>query len=179
MADDATVEALLREVARLRALIEPDWAAHPHITLEEGAVVDPDVHVHATASHPVVLMHGSRLYRGCKIEGAFTLGRRSFINRGGLVQPGVTIGTSVAIGPGVRLMTAHHEIGTHTRRAGDVSLHPIRIEDGAWLGASVTVLGGVTIGAGAVVAAGAVVTRDVKPDTLVAGVPARLKHQLG
>ena len=43
-----------------------------------------------------------------------------------------------------------------------------------WFGAGVQVLPGVTIGEGAVVAAGAVVTKDVKPRTVVAGVPAKV-----
>jgi acetyltransferase-like isoleucine patch superfamily enzyme len=51
---------------------------------------------------------------------------------------------------------------------------PVVIETGAFLGANVTVLPGLRIGARAFVAAGSVVTRDVPPDTLVAGVPARV-----
>ncbi|WP_371318771.1 DapH/DapD/GlmU-related protein [Pseudomonas gingeri] len=49
---------------------------------------------------------------------------------------------------------------------------------GCWLGAKSLVLGGVSIGEGAIVAAGSVVTRDVAPNTMVAGVPAVLKRQL-
>ncbi len=41
-------------------------------------------------------------------------------------------------------------------------------------GAGVTVLAGVTIGENAVVGAGAVVTKDVAPNTIVAGVPAKV-----
>ncbi|PZG01617.1 acetyltransferase, partial [Micromonospora craterilacus] len=44
----------------------------------------------------------------------------------------------------------------------------------AWLGANVTVTPGVIIGENAVVAAGAVVTRDVPPNAVVAGIPARV-----
>ena len=55
---------------------------------------------------------------------------------------------------------------------------PVWIDRGAFVGASVTLLSGVRIGAGAFVAAGSVVTRDVRPDTLVAGVPARVIRKL-
>ena len=51
---------------------------------------------------------------------------------------------------------------------------PIHIGKNVWIGANATVLAGVTIGDGAVVAAGAVVTKDVEPNTIVGGVPAKV-----
>jgi acetyltransferase-like isoleucine patch superfamily enzyme len=51
---------------------------------------------------------------------------------------------------------------------------PIVVEDDAWLGVGVKVLGGVTIGEGAVVAAGSVVTSDIPAGAVAAGNPARL-----
>jgi len=59
------------------------------------------------------------------------------------------------------------------------AMAPIRICEGAWIGARSIILKGVTIGAGAVVGMGSVVTRDVPPRTVVAGNPARVIHEVG
>jgi maltose O-acetyltransferase len=56
---------------------------------------------------------------------------------------------------------------------------PVVVEEGSFLGASVTVLPGVRVGARSFVAAGSVVTADVPPRTLVAGVPARPLRTIG
>ena len=52
------------------------------------------------------------------------------------------------------------------------------LKDGVWIGAGATILGGVTLHRGCVVAAGAVVNKDVPPDCVVAGIPARLLKEL-
>jgi acetyltransferase-like isoleucine patch superfamily enzyme len=56
---------------------------------------------------------------------------------------------------------------------------PVRICEGAWIGARSIVLKGVTIGAGSVIGMGSVVTRDVPPRTVVAGNPARVLREIG
>lgn len=58
-----------------------------------------------------------------------------------------------------------------------ITCKPIHICRRAWIGAGVTILPGVTVGENAVVGAGSVVMRDVEPDTIVAGNPAKvIKH---
>lgn len=55
----------------------------------------------------------------------------------------------------------------------------VRIGAMTWLGARVIVLAGVTIGDGCIVAAGSVVTKDLPPDSICAGVPARVVGRRG
>jgi acetyltransferase-like isoleucine patch superfamily enzyme len=55
---------------------------------------------------------------------------------------------------------------------------PVRIEDDVWIGCSCIILKGVTIGEGAIVSAGSVVTKDVPPNTMVGGNPARVLKTL-
>jgi acetyltransferase-like isoleucine patch superfamily enzyme len=101
------------------------------------------------------------------------LGQDLFINVGCRFQDtgGITIGDGSLIGHGTNLTTLDH--GIHPDRRADMQPAPILIGRKVWLGANVTVVPGVTIGDGAIVGAGAVVTKDVPPNTIVAGVPAK------
>jgi len=102
------------------------------------------------------------------------VGRNVFVNHACefMDRGGITIGDNVLIGPKVNLVTINHPLDPARRRSTHCA--PIVIEDGAWLGAAVSVMPGVTIGRNAVVAANAVVTRNVASDTVVGGIPARL-----
>lgn len=85
----------------------------------------------------------------------------------------VSIGDHVKFGPGVQLYTAGHSLDAQRRRAGDEFALPIVIEEDVWVGGSAVILPGVRIGKRSVVGAGAVVTKDVPPDAVVVGNPAR------
>ena len=91
----------------------------------------------------------------------------TFMDRGG-----ITLEEGVLIGPKVNLITINHPLEPHRRHSTISS--PILIKKNAWIGAAATIMPGVTIGENAVVAAGAVVTKDVLPNTVVAGVPAKV-----
>lgn len=95
------------------------------------------------------------------------------------VSAPIVVGDRVALAQEVMILTNTHEMGTHDARAAELRRAPVVIGDGVWIGARAIVLPGVTVGAGAVVGAGAIVTRDVEPDTVVAGVPARPITALG
>jgi maltose O-acetyltransferase len=85
----------------------------------------------------------------------------------------ITIGDRVTIGHQAMLLTTSHELGPREHRCGEITLRPVIVGSGAWIGPRCVILPGVTIGAGAVVTAGSTVNKDVAPNTRVAGVPAR------
>lgn len=101
------------------------------------------------------------------------LGQNVFINSGCHFQDqgGIIIGDSCFIGHCVVMATLNHGFAPDKRSWN----YPASIALGknVWVGSNATILAGVTIGDNAIVAAGAVVTKDVPPDAIVGGVPAR------
>jgi len=94
-----------------------------------------------------------------------------------LMQPGVTIGNDVMMGPDCIFLTTNHKFDDTTVpmwRQGFEEPKPIQIGNDVWIGAHVVVMGGVKIGDGAIIAAGSVVTHDVEPYSIVGGNPAKL-----
>ena len=85
---------------------------------------------------------------------------------------GITIEDDVMIGPKVSLITESHPINPAERKA--LMVKPVVIKRNAWIGAGAIIMPGVTVGENSVVAAGAVVSKDVPPNTVVAGVPAKV-----
>lgn len=104
------------------------------------------------------------------------IGARTFANFGLMVLDvaTVTIGDDVQIGPNVQILTPIHPIEPGPRRDKWEGAKPIVIEDNVWLGGGVIVCPGVTIGANTVVGAGAVVTKDLPPNVVAVGNPARV-----
>ena len=107
-----------------------------------------------------------------------TVGSNVFINADCKFQDqgGITIDDGALIGHGVVLATLNHDMDPEKRQ----QLHPAPIHIGkrVWIGANATVIAGVTIGDNSVVAAGAVVTKDVPPNVVVGGVPARIIKEI-
>ncbi len=102
-----------------------------------------------------------------------------------LITPGCRISASdeIIIGDGV--MMAHGTYitdsdwhGIYDRVSRPKEAHPVRIGNNVWLGDHSTVLKGVTIGDNSIIAAHAVITRDVPPNVVMAGNPARIVKEL-
>jgi maltose O-acetyltransferase len=92
-------------------------------------------------------------------------------------QGSITIGDRCAIASGTRIVTATHD--SHVLPVSRVGINKsVIIGEDVWIGTAAIILPGVTIHDGAIVAAGAVATKDVPPDCMVGGVPARLIKKL-
>src|SRR5271169_4477439 len=103
------------------------------------------------------------------------IGRNVFVNQNCTFYDlgGLDIADDVMIGPNVSLITSGHPVEPSQRRAATIG-KPNVIEKGVWIAAGATIIGGVTVGENSVVAAGSVVTKNVPPNTLVGGNPARV-----
>ena len=123
-----------------------------------------------------------------KVLGEFTIFHNGYINVGnnailrlgsGYCNVGITIqcvnkiviGDDVFIGPGVSIQD--HDEHVVVKEGYELS-KPIVIGNHVWIGKNATILKGVTIGDNAIIAASAVVTKDVRSNTMVGGVPAKV-----
>ena len=99
------------------------------------------------------------------------LGKHVFINHSltCMAAGGITIDDGVMIGPNVRIVTDNHDFQDRMV----LRCKPVHIGKNAWIGVGAIILPGVTVGENAVIAAGAVVTKDVEPNTIVGGNPAK------
>jgi maltose O-acetyltransferase len=109
-----------------------------------------------------------------------SIGARCFANFGlvALDVAAITIGDDVQIGPNVQLLTPTHPVQAEPRRQKWEAARPITIGDNVWLGGGAIVMPGITIGENTVVGAGAVVTRDLPPNVVAVGNPARVVRQI-
>jgi len=107
----------------------------------------------------------------CYVESGVRIGDRVTLKNGVAIWDGVTIGDGAFLGPSVALT---NDLRPRSG-ARDWTLSPTRIEEGASVGANVTLLCGITVGAFSMVGAGSVVTRDVPRHALVYGNPARVR----
>ena len=91
----------------------------------------------------------------------------------------IYIGNNVMFAPNVVIATAGHPLNPTLREKGYQYNQEVRIGNNVWVGANATILPGVTIGDNTVIGAGAVVSRDLPPNVLAMGVPARVVRELG
>jgi len=118
----------------------------------------------------VEIQKGSRIGKNCKISS------HTFVCEGVHIRDEVFVGHSVTFinDPYPRATSPNGQLQTED----DWECIPTTVERGASIGSNVTVLSGITVGENAIVGAGSVVTRDVPPNTVVAGNPAKIFRKL-
>ena len=106
------------------------------------------------------------------------IGKRCKISSHTFICEGVTIEDEVFVGHNVTFINDLFPRATtpsgQLQTEADWECRPTLVKRGASIGSSVTILCGVTVGENSVVGAGSVVTKDVPPNTIVAGNPARV-----
>ena len=125
----------------------------------------------------------SRVGAFVEIQKNVSVGARCKISSHTFVCEGVTIEDEVFVGHGVMFINDRDPRATapggRPQTEADWKVVPTRVRKGASIGSGAVIMAGVTIGEGALVGAGAVVTRDVAPNAVVAGVPARRLRERG
>lgn len=151
--------------------------------------------------HQVAIDDSSQLDSGGVKQGtAITIGAESLISLGCVIQAktrpvimgkqcdigaytiltsigGIILGDAVLIAGNCYIGGGRYKLddpATPVMRQEVYSRGPVRIGDGTWVGASVTILDGVTIGKGCVIGAGALVTKDIPDYAVAIGSPARV-----
>ena len=151
--------------------------------------IAPDVKLGENVKiHNFVNLYGCEIGDNTKI-GVFVeiqknakVGKNCKISSHTFICEGVTIEDDVFIGHGVVFINDTYPRATNGNGAlqteEDWKVEPIHVKKGASIGSNSTILSNVTIGENAIVGAGSVVTKDVPPNTIVAGNPARIFRSL-
>jgi len=110
-------------------------------------------------------------------DGVIRIGREVRLNRGATIcaYTEVSIGDYSMVGEFVSIRDANHGIRKgELVRSQPHDAKPIRIGSDVWVGRGACILPGVTIGDGAIIGANSIVTKDVPPDCIAAGIPAKI-----
>ena len=117
-----------------------------------------------------------------EIQKNAAVGKNCKISSHTFVCEGVVIEDNVFVGHGVTFVNDTYPRATNSggelQSEDDWAVEFTRVRKGASIGSGATVLSNLSIGENAIVGAGAVVTRDVPPDVIVAGNPARVLRQI-
>ena len=159
-------------------MTQPDY-----VRISPDVVLGQDVKIYGFVNlYGCTIGDESKIGAFVEIQRGAKIGCRVKISSHTFICEGVTIEDNVFIGHGVMFINDRYPRATN--EAGELQTPddwvaiPTLIGQGASVGSNATILCGVTVGAGAIVGAGSVVTKDVPPNTVVAGNPARILRTL-
>ena len=147
-------------------------------SLGKKSILKPGVKILGSGNR-VTIGKNFKIWNGCILavgKGQILIGDsghfgiRVYINA---TEGVVKIGNNVAIAPFTKIYSYSNYSG-HIKQIGENKIVAnVTIGNNVFIGSNVVILPGVTIHEGAIIAAGAVVNKDVKPNTIVGGVPAK------
>lgn len=169
-----------------RVRIDPGCALEAQgssrITLDHQVFLARDVRISCSKQGQATLARSVSLDRGVDIkvhgQGRTTIGQHTYIGPYTCISGygNITIGKNCLIASHTSLYAHNYnfdDLETPIRQQG-YSHKGIQIGDNCWLGSGARILDGVTIGAGSIIGAGAVVTKDIPPNAIAVGTPAKV-----
>lgn len=116
---------------------------------------------------------GKRIHRTCVVTNPYAIGDDFIMRELSSIGTGVKIGDHVSVGPLVNL-SHNSTLGNYVTIGGQAAISgSVHIGEGVFIGQGAVFKPSVSVGEGAVIGCGAVVVKDVPPDTVVAGNPAK------
>lgn len=152
----------------------------------KGLIIEDYVHINALSKlgiqlgdnvtiskNTIIVCTGviSNIGEGIKIGNNVGINAMCFLGGQGYLE----INDDVIIGPGVKIFTENHKYSSFEnviRKQGEIR-KSVCIERNCWIGAGSVILAGCNIGEGTVIAAGSVVTKNVPPNVVYGGIPAK------
>lgn len=179
------------DLFKLRTRVQNKWSTFrfkmkygKFVTAEPQVIVGKRVSVRPFFGQPTTLQihldREAKLFHDVIIQGSgkFSLGKRSFIGSFSVIgcNEEIRIGNDVMIAQSVSIRDTDHGFEDINKPMIDqgIQTSPIVIQDNVWIGHGAVITKGITIHSGAIIAANAVVTKDVEPNAIVGGVPAKL-----
>jgi acetyltransferase-like isoleucine patch superfamily enzyme len=166
---------------RLLARLAAKRLRHRRLVTDGLAFIGPRVTVQIGRGGRIELGRWSWVGHGCKLrahEGVISIGAKTVLGQECTISAfqHVSIGRECVIADRVMLIDFDHgmvEVERPVRLQG-IYKRDVRVGHNVWIGYGACILRGVTVGDNAVIGTNAVVTRDVPPNAVVGGVPARL-----
>lgn len=123
------------------------------------------------------LFNGASYFEARSETAALKIGKGTYINNNATIiadKEFIIIGNNCLIGPNFFATDSDfHGLSTIDRNSGSYECKSVVIEENVFIGEGVRILKGVTVGSGSVIGSGSLVVKDVAPNTVVAGVPAK------